>query len=317
MSEEFPIVAVTGSSGGGSTAVIRAFQHIFQRERVKAAFIQGNAFHRFSRKDMSVEMAQAKAEGRHLSHFSPDGNHLDKLETLFFQYSAVGTGECRHYIHTAEGADLFDQEPGTFTPWQLMDPDTDLLLYRGLHGAAIDGDIDISQYPDLLIGVVPNVNLEWKRRMQRDTLSRGKTKKEVRESILDRMHDYVHHITPQFTRTHINFQLIPLADTSDPFSDDTEITLDEMFLVIHFQDIEKPDYSKLLKRLKHSFMSRQDTLVVPASEVVLALELIIMPLIHQLIIKSREIKNIKEVPDDRGVGVLDVAEQESIGFYAR
>ncbi len=310
MSKEFPIIAVTGSSGGGSTMLIKAFQHIFWRERVKAAFIQGNAFHRFTRKEMQFEMEKAKAKGERLSHFSPAGNELEKLDSLFFQYSSVGTGKYRHYLHTKEAAALFDKQPGTFTAWENMDPDTDILLYRGLHGAAIDGDIDIAQYPDLLIGVVPSVNLEWKRRMQRDTASRDKTREEVQSSILDRMHDYVHHITPQFSRTHINFQLIPQVDTSDPFDENPEISVDEMALVIHFQDFEIPNLAHLLDLLKGSQMTRQDTLLVPGAEMGLALEIIIMPAIRKLIAESRGIRGITDVPKSRGAGVLDILEQE-------
>ena len=310
MSAEFPIVAVTGSSGGGSTVLIKAFQHIFWRERVKAAFIQGNAFHRYSRKEMLEKMAQAKLSGDHLSHFSPAGNHLDKLESLFFQYAAMGSGESRHYLHTADAAAQFDQQPGTFTKWKPMDPDTDLLLYRGLHGAAIDGDIDIAQYPDLLVGIVPSVNLEWKRRMHRDSTSRDKTRSEVRDSILDRMHDYVHHITPQFSRTHINFQLIPQVDTSDPFADNAEVSVDEMSLVIHFQDFETPNLATLLDLLENARMTRQDTILVPGAKISLALELIIMPAIQKLISISREIRGITDVPKSRGAGVLDILDQE-------
>ena len=308
MSKEFPIVAVTGSSGGGSTILIKAFQHIFWRERVKAAFIQGNAFHRFTREQMKIEMKKAKSRGEYLSHYSPAGNQLDKLDSLFFEYSSVGRGEYRHYLHTAEAAAIFDQQPGTFTNWERMDPDTDLLLYRGLHGAAIDGNIDISQYPDLLIGVVPIVNLEWKHRMQRDTASRDKTAQEVQASILDRMHDYVHHITPQFSRTHINFQLIPQVDTSDPFDDNPEISIDEMALVIHFQDFEIPDLPKLLDHLKGSQMTRKDTILVPGAEMGLALEVIILPAVQRLITKSRALRGITDVPKKRGAGVLDILE---------
>ena len=309
MSKEFPIVAVTGSSGGGSTILIKAFQNIFRRERVKAAFIQGNAFHRYSRQDMYIEMDKAKAKGEVLSHFSPKGNHLDKLESLFFQYAAVGKGEYRHYLHTADTAKQFDQEPGTFTPWQKMDPDTDLLLYRGLHGAAIDDDIDIAQYPDLLIGVVPNVNLEWKRRMFRDTASRNKTRAEVQQSILDRMHDYVHHMTPQFSRTHINFQMVPHVDTSDPFVESKEILTDEMSLVIHFQNFPTPDLGTILNHLDGARMTRQDTLIVRGAEMGLALEIIILPIIQKLIAESREVRGITSLPKQRGIGILDVLEQ--------
>ncbi len=308
MSAEHPIVAVTGSSGGGSTLLIKAFEHIFWRERVKAAFIQGNAFHKFPRHEMDIEMEKAKADGEHFSHYSPAANHLNKLESLFFEYGSVGTGEFRYYLHTDQAAARFDQQPGTFTPWERMDPDSDLLLYRGLHGAAIDGDIDISQYPDLLIGVVPSVNLEWKRRMCRDTRFRGRTRRQVQMSILDRMHDYTHHITPQFSRTHINLQMIPMVDTSDPFDNDEEVSPDEMAMVIHFQDFKVPNLEMLLDRLHNSRMTRRDTLLVPGSKMSLALELIIMPAIHDLVVTSRRLRGITEVPKERGAGVLDILE---------
>jgi phosphoribulokinase len=191
-----------------------------------------------------------------------------------------------------------------------MDPDTDLLLYRGLHGAAIDGDIDITQYPDLLIGMVPSVNLEWQRRMHRDSTTRDKTREEVRESILDRMYDYAHHITPQFSRTHINFQLVPRVDTSDPFSVNAEVLVDETALVIHFQNFATPNLSKILDLVENAQMTRQDTILVPGAKIGLALELIIMPIIKELIQKSRKARGIKDVPKRRGAGVLDVLEKE-------
>ena len=174
----------------------------------------------------------------------------------------------------------------------------------------MDGEIDISRYPDLLIGVVPSVNLEWLRRMHRDTASRDKTQEEVQQSILDRMHDYVHHITPQFSRTHINFQLIPQVDTSDPLVVDSEILEDEMSLVIHFQDFETPGLAKLLPYLKRSRMTRANTILVPGAEMGLALEIIIMPVIQRLITKSRKIRGITNVSRTRGAGVLDMLENE-------
>lgn len=308
MSAEHPIVAVTGSSGGGSTLLIKAFEHIFWRERIKAAFIQGNAFHKLPRHEMDLEMEKARAEGEHYTHFAPSANHLDKLESLFFQYGSVGSGVYRYYLHTEKAAARFEQQPGTFTPWESMDPDTDLLLYRGLHGAAIDGDIDISQYPDLLIGVVPAVNLEWKRRMCRDTSERGRTQQQVKASILHRMHDYAYHITPQFSRTHINLQMIPMVDTADPFEGCKEVLDDEMALVIHFQDFEVPNLPMLIDRLEGSRMTRRDTLLVPGSKLGLALELIILPVIHRLIVKSRMLRGITDVPKDRGGGILDIFE---------
>jgi phosphoribulokinase len=306
MSEEFPIVAITGSSGSGSSAITTAFEHIFFRERVKAAYIQGDAFHRYDRKEMLLQAQKARQEGRVLSHFGPEANHLDKLESLFFEYAATGGGKYRYYLHSKNSADKWGQEPGTMTDWQDLDGDTDMLLYRGLHGAAIDGDINIAQYPDLLIGVVPNVNLEWIRKINRDTTMRGYTKEEVRQSILSRMDDYVHHITPQFSRTNINIQMIAAVDTSDPLSASTEPTIDECFLVIHFQKVDKPDFPALMHALPGSFMSRRDTLVVPGGLITTTIEVLLMPLIHKLVVRSREIRNITDVPRDRGAGLLYV-----------
>jgi len=304
MSEEFPIIAITGSSGSGSSTITRAFEHIFFRERVKAAYIQGNAFHRYTRKEMKKKKKDALNEAQVLTHFNPEANHLDKLETLFFQYAATGTGMYRYYLHTKKIAANWGQKSGTLTPWEELDRDTDLLLYRGLHGAAIHGDIDISSYPDLLIGVVPNVNLEWIRKIKRDTSLRGYSRKAVRKTILKRMHDYVHHITPQFSRTHINMQMAAVVDTSDPFSIQDEPSLDECILVVNFQNIEKPDFTELLEILPGSFLSRNNTLVVPGSKMDQAIEVILMPLIHKLIIKSRGIRNITHVPKNRGAGLL-------------
>lgn len=310
MSAEFPVIALTGSSGAGSTTITRAFQHIFWRERVKAAYIQGSGFHRYTRAEMIEEVRKAQREQRILSHFGPEGNCLDKLETLFFQYSATGTGKRRYYLHTAAHARQWGQEAGTLTPWQEIEGKTDLLLYRGLHGAAIDGDIDISQYPDLLIGVVPIVNLEWMRKIDRDTRLRGYGIDEVRESIRGRMHDYVRHITPQFSRTHINFQMVSTVDTSDPFAAGNIMPIeDESFVVIHFQRGVEPDFVELLRLLPGSFMSRRTTMVVPGSKLLHAIEFILMPLVRKLVSKSRELRQVKKPPKKGKSGLKGVLGQ--------
>lgn len=304
MSEEFPIIAITGSSGSGSSAISRAFEHIFFRERVKAAYIQGNAFHRYTRKEMKQKNKEASTQDEVLTHFNPEANHLDKLESLLFQYAATGTGMYRYYLHTKKVAANWGQKSGTLTPWQELDSDTDLLLYRGLHGAAIQDDIDISSYPDLLIGMVPNVNLEWIRKIKRDTSLRGYSRKAVRKVILQRMQDYVQHITPQFSRTHINMQLAAVVDTSDPFSIRDEPSLDECILIVHFQNIDLPDFPDLLQRLPGSFLSRNNTLVVPGGKIIQAVEVILMPIVQKLVTKSRELRNITQVPKNRGAGLL-------------
>jgi phosphoribulokinase len=304
MSTEFPIVAITGSSGAGSSCITKAFDHIFQRERIKAVYIQGSAFHRYERKEMQIELKEAHMEGRQLSHYGPEGNFFDKLESLFFQYSATGTGMHRHYLHSREFADRWGQEPGTLTPWEKLKKNSDLLLYRGLHGAVKSDDIDISQYPDLTIGVVPNVNLEWIRKIKRDCSLRNYTAEEVKQSILDRMHDYIHYITPQFSRTHINLQMIPAVDTSDPFNMSYGPEVEECFMVIHFRNKIRPDFSKLLQLLPDSYMSRSNTLVVPAGNLIHSLEVIMAPLIHELVLNSRKIRQVKKRPKKSESGLL-------------
>lgn len=309
MSLEHPIVAITGSSGSGSSSVTKAFEHIFRRERVKAVYIQGDAFHRYERKQMQEELARAESEGRILSHYGPEGNHLDKLETLFFQYSATGTGEYRYYLHSREHAEKMGQEPGTFTPWKYLKKNSDLLFYRGLHGAAIHDDIDISQYPDLLIGIVPSINLEWIRKIRRDTSLRDYTVDEVRQSILNRMHDYVNHIAPQFSRTHVNFQMVPVVDTSDPFNMKDLPSHDESLLIIHFQEAGNIDFVQLLQMLPKSFMSRPNTIVVPGGKLLHALEVVMMPMIHELVEKSRKIRNVKKPPKQTKSGLIGMLGQ--------
>ncbi|SEB07407.1 phosphoribulokinase [Thiothrix caldifontis] len=308
MSAKHPIVAITGAMESGSVSVIQALERIFYRERVKAVYIDGSAFRRYDRVAMREEVRKAQEAGRVLGHFGPEGNHLEKLESLFFEYAAVGKGSYRHYLHTPGQAAKYGQDVGTFTPWEPMDPDSDLLLYRGLHGAAVADDIDLSQYPDLSIGISPNANLEWMAKIQHEVKNRGVALEEAKTGLLKRLHDYVHHITPQFMRTHINFQLIPLVDTSDPFGAEVLPTPDECYLVIRFAPKFLPDFPPLLSDIPGAFMSRRNTLVVPSSKMLMAIELVLMPIIHDLIDTSRQLRGITDVPEDRGAGVLGLVE---------
>ena len=100
MSHQHPIIAITGSSGAGTSSVTRTFENIFRREGVKAAIIEGDSFHRFDRKEMRARQAEAEAQGnRHFSHFSAENNLFPELEQLFRSYSETGTGRRRRYLH--------------------------------------------------------------------------------------------------------------------------------------------------------------------------------------------------------------------------
>jgi phosphoribulokinase len=290
MSIKHPVVAVTGSSGAGTTSVTRTFQHIFRREGITPALIEGDSFHRYDRQQMRLAMAEAEQnKNNHFSHFGPEANLLEDLEALFKEYGESGGGKARKYLHDEEEAAPYGQEPGTFTPWEPLPAGSDLLFYEGLHGAAVTDTVDIVRYADLLVGVVPIINLEWIQKLLRDQSTRGYSSEAVTDTILRRMPDYVNYICPQFARTDINFQRVPTVDTSDPFTARFIPTADESFLVIRFANPKGIDFSYLLTMLHDSFMSRPNIIVVPGGKMELAMQLIFTPLILRLLEKKREL----------------------------
>jgi phosphoribulokinase len=289
MSASHPIIAVTGSSGAGTTSVMRTFEQIFRRERVTAAFIEGDSFHRYDRAAMKQRMADALSRGEHrFSHFGPDANLFAELEGLFSNYGLTGRGKHRKYLHDEREAARYRAEPGTFTEWEELPGDTDVLFYEGLHGAVACGEVDVARHVDLLIGVVPVINLEWIQKLHRDKSTRGYSAEAVTDTVLRRMHDYVHYICPQFSRTHINFQRVPVVDTSDPFIARFIPTQDESFLVIRFGKPQGIDFPYLLSMLHGSFMSRANTIVCPGGKMDLAMQLILTPMILRLIERRKE-----------------------------
>ncbi len=290
MSQKHPVIAVTGSSGAGTSTVKASFEHIFRRERLNVAVVEGDSFHRYDRESMKRVVEESeKSGGRPISHFGPEANEFEKLETLFRTYGESGSGEIRLYLHNEEEAKPYNQKPGTFTPWKTIAPGTNLLFYEGLHGGVKSDTADVGQYVDLLVGVVPIVNLEWIQKIYRDTAARGYSCEAVTHTILRRMHDYVHYITPQFSRTHINFQRVPTVDTSNPFIARDIPALDESMVVIRFRDYHGADFFPyLLSMLSGSFMSRPNTIVVPGGKMGMAIELILTPLILDLVAKSKK-----------------------------
>ena len=289
MSSRHPVIAVTGSSGAGTTSVTRTFQHIFRREGIKAAIVEGDAFHRYDRKEMRVKMAEVAGQGNsHFSHFGPEANLFPELEALFRGYGESGIGKVRRYLHDDEEAAAAEQEAGTFTPWVDLPQGTDLLFYEGLHGGVATGTVDASRHVDLLVGVVPIINLEWIQKIHRDKSARGYSTEAVVDAILRRMPDYVHYVCPQFSRTHVNFQRVPTVDTSNPFIARDIPAADESFLVVRFRDPKGIDFPYLLSMLSDSFMSRPNSIVIPGGKMSLAMQLIFTPLILQLRDRKRK-----------------------------
>lgn len=294
MSRKHPIIAVTGSSGAGTSTVKNALEQIFHRVGANAEFVEGDSFHRYNRKDMKKELKKAKKEGRNLSHFGPEGNLFDKQMELFHSYGESGTGMRRRYVHDEREAALYGVDPGNFTEWEELEPGSDLLFYEGLHGGLICDDINIAQEVDLLIGVAPTINLEWIQKINRDTSERGYQPEDVIDTIHRRMYDYMHYIMPQFDHTHINFQRIPIVDTSNPFNKDRGIpTAEQSQVLIHFLK-NKPtvEYKLNLRGLiEGSFISGFNTIIIPGGKMSYAMELILTQNILDLMRKRGHLED--------------------------
>jgi phosphoribulokinase len=283
MSVRNPIVAITGSSGAGTSTVLHAFRHIFRREKLRAQIIHGDSFHRFDREEMNKAMKASEKRGnKNFSHFGPSANLLEDLETLFRRYGETGEGKFRRYLHDSDEAAFFKQDAGTFTPWEEIKKQTDLLFYEGLHGGYVYEGIDIAQHVDLLVGVVPIINLEWIQKLHRDQEARGYSQDAVVDTILRRMPDYVNHIIPQFSKTHVNFQRVPLVDTSNPFVARDIPSAEESLVIIRFADPKGIDFQYLLSMLSGSTLTRPNVLAVPGAKMGLAMQLIFTPMILRM-----------------------------------
>ena len=288
MSIKHPIIAVTGSSGAGTSTVLQSFKHIFRREKLTAQIIEGDSFHRYDRMAMRAMMKEQEALGnRHFSHFGPEANMLEELEQLFVSYGEKGSGQSRKYLHDAEEAKPYGQEPGTFTPWTELSGESDMLFYEGLHGAYADDKINVASKVDLLIGVVPIINLEWIQKLHRDQKMRGYSQEAVVDTMLRRMPDYINHLCPQFSRTHINFQRVPTVDTSNPFIAGDIPTADESMVVIRFADPKGIDFPYLLSVLHDAIMTRSNRIVVSGGKMGLAMQMILTPMIMRMMDAKR------------------------------
>jgi len=291
MSKKHPVVVVTGSSGAGTSTVRKAVEAIFYRHKIRSVVIEGDSFHRYDRAGMLHKMDEAIEAGINFSHFGEEANQFKKLEHTFRSYGESGSGQKRFYLHNDEEAQEHSERlgielaAGQFTPWEDFEADTDLLFYEGLHGLVKTESIDMTRYVDLKVGVVPVVNLEWIQKIHRDSAERGYSHDEVVENILRRMPDYVKYITPQFSETDINFQRVATVDTSNPFIARDIPTLDESFVVIRFRkpDIRNTDFTNLLSLVSGAFMSRRNTIVVPGGKMGMAMEIILTPIISDLL----------------------------------
>lgn len=310
MSVKHPIVAVTGSTGAGLSTVRHAFKDIFRRLSITPTVVHGDGFRRYTERQFTALLNEARGSNRHLSWFGPECNHFQELEAFFKAYGETGSGILREYAHNAVRARKLGVAVGEFTPWHPLEPGSDLLLYEGQHGGVVaktwtrrkvdsrhfppeidrrigrDG-IDVARHVDLLIGVVPAINLEWIQKIHRDCHRLNCTEAEAVETILRRMDDYLHYIVPQFGLTDINIQRMPLVDTSNPFIARDVPSPDESVLVIHFRDRKRHDFPDLMRRIPGARMTRASTLLAPGGKLKHALEAICSPILHEMMAKRR------------------------------
>jgi len=276
MSAKHPIISITGSSGAGTTSVRQTFENIFRREHITAAFIEGDAFHRYGRAEMEQATVEARLRGNnHFSHFGEEANLLSELEEVFRNYGESGRGRTRYYVHNEHESQQHGAPVGTFTAWQDLPRGTDLLFYEGLHGAVVTPKVNVATHADLKIGVVPVINLEWIQKLIRDKSARGYSHDEAVDAILARMPDYVNFICPQFTETDINFQRVPTVDTSNPFVARWIPTPHQSMGIIRFRDPRGIDFPYLLSMMPKSFMSRANSIVISGGNLDLAMQLIL------------------------------------------
>ena len=147
MSATHPIIAVTGSSGAGTTSVMRTFEQIFRREQV-----DGRVHRRRQLPSLRPRGDEAE-DGRGARPRRPPRSATSartrtcstELEGLFRSYGESGRGQRRKYLHDEQEAAPYGSKPGTFTDWEELPEDTDLLFYEGLHGAVAHGDVDVAQ----------------------------------------------------------------------------------------------------------------------------------------------------------------------------
>ena len=291
MSKTYPIVSVVGSSGAGTSTVKGTFEQIFRREGVKAVTVEGDSFHRYNRAEMKAELARREAKGdQTFSHFSYEANELGELERMFREFGKTGQGRKRFYVHDAEESERCGVPPGEFTAWAPFAENADLLFYEGLHGCVVNDEVNLAALADLKVGVVPVINLEWIQKIHRDKASRGYSTEAVTDTILRRMPAYVHCICPQFIETDINFQRVPVVDTSDPFIARWIPTADESLVVIRFKNPRGIDFPYLISMIQGAWMTRANSIVIPGNKQDLAMQLILTPLIDRLVSTARKLR---------------------------
>ena len=115
MSAKHPVIAVTGSSGAGTTTTSLAFRKIFAQLNLHAAEVEGDSFHRYTRPEMDTAIRKARDQGKHIL-LRPRGQRLWPAGKTFSEYGLSGKGQSRRICIPHDEAVPWNRVPGTFTP---------------------------------------------------------------------------------------------------------------------------------------------------------------------------------------------------------
>ena len=98
----------------------------------------------------------------------PTNNLFTELEDLFRGYGEPGAARSAATCTTRRRPRRSIRNPARSREWQDIPTDSDLMFYEGLHGAVVTPEVNVARHADLIIGVVPIINLEWIQKLHRD-----------------------------------------------------------------------------------------------------------------------------------------------------
>ena len=236
MSTLHPIISITGSSGAGTTSVKRTFEQIFRREKIDAAFIEGDAFHRYDRAAMKAKVAEEEARGNpNFSHFSAGGEPARDARG-----GLRGVRPSGHRPHPNTTSTTPRRRRSTASPPAPSPPGRDFEPQRPpvLRGPARlrrhrQGQPRAARRPQDRRGAgrQPRMDPEDPPRPRHPRLlDRGGHRHDPAPDA--RLRPL--HLPAVHRRRDINFQRVPIVDTSNPFIARWIPTPDELMVVIRF-----------------------------------------------------------------------------------
>ena len=167
MSAKHPVIAVTGFSGAGTTTTGVAFRKIFQQLNIRAAELEATASTLHPAGNGRGDPQGARS-GRDISYFGPGPT------TSACCSRALSSTAKRHRPFAQVPAHLrrsgaYNPGAGHLHPVGATAGADRRAVLRGAARRCGREHHDVASHVDLLVGVVPIVNLEWIQKLIRDT----------------------------------------------------------------------------------------------------------------------------------------------------